>query len=79
MFAAHIMRHVGTERRGAAFGGILAALDTGIGSGSIAMGWIIHRFGFPAAYAVAAGIAALSIPYFLVADRRLLLEAVPDP
>lgn len=72
MFAAHIMRHVGTERRGAAFGGILAALDTGIGSGSIAMGWIITRYGFPAAFATAACVAALSIPYFLIADRRLL-------
>jgi MFS family permease len=78
MFAAHIMRHVDTARRGAAFGSILAALDTGIGSGSIAMGWIINRFGFPAAYAMAAGLAALSIPYFLVADRRLLWHPSPE-
>jgi MFS family permease len=72
MFAAHIMRHVGAHRHGAAFGGILAALDTGIGSGSIAMGGIIDRFGFAAAYGTAACLAALSIPYFLMADRRLL-------
>jgi MFS family permease len=78
MFAAHIMRHVDMERRGAAFGGILAALDTGVGSGSIVMGWIINRYGFSAAYATAACLAALSIPYFLIANRRLLWNRVPS-
>jgi len=79
MFAAHIMRHVDTERRGAAFGGILAALDTGVGSGSIVTGWIINRYGFPAAYATAACLAALSIPYFLIADRQLLWNRALSP
>ena len=71
-FAAYVMRHVDPGRRGAAFGSILAAFDTGIGSGSIASGWIVHRYGFEAAFAVAATLAAVAIPFFLFMDRRLL-------
>ncbi len=72
MYTAYVLQHVEIHRRGAAFGGILAAFDTGIGTGSITMGWIIHRFGFGAAYATAACLAAFSIPYFLFSERRLL-------
>lgn len=72
MFTAYVLQHVDERRRGAAFGGILAAFDTGIGTGSIAMGWIIHRYGFGAAYGTAACLASLSIPYFLFSGRRLL-------
>jgi MFS family permease len=70
-FAAYVMRHVDTRRRGAAFGGILAAFDTGIGTGSITMGWIIHRYGFAPAYGAAACVAAFSIPYFFFSQRKL--------
>ena len=35
----HVMRHVAPERRGAAFGSIIAAFDTGIGTGSMAIGF----------------------------------------
>jgi MFS family permease len=66
IFAAFVMKHVSNARRGAAFGGILAALDTGIGSGSIALGWVIERHGFRPAYALGAAMAALAIPYFLL-------------
>lgn len=72
LFTAYVLQHVDTRRRGAAFGGILAAFDTGIGTGSITMGWIVHRFGFQAAYGAAAFLAAFSIPYFLFSGRRLL-------
>jgi MFS family permease len=72
MYAAYVLQHVDVRRRGAAFGGMLAAFDTGIGTGSIAMGWLIHRFGFRAAYGAAACLAALSIPYFLFSGRRLV-------
>ena len=72
VYAAYVLQHVDTRRRGAAFGGILAAFDTGIGTGSITMGWIIHRYGFQAAYGTAACLAAFSIPYFLFSGRRLL-------
>ncbi len=70
VFAAHVTRHVAAERRGAAFGAILAAFDTGIGTGSIALGAVIGHAGFPAAYGLAAVLAALSLPAFLVLDRR---------
>jgi predicted MFS family arabinose efflux permease len=70
VFAAHVTRHVLPERRGAAFGAILAAFDVGIGTGSIALGAVIGHAGFPAAYGTAAVLAALSVPAFLLLDRR---------
>jgi MFS family permease len=71
-FIAHVMRHVDDARRGAAFGGVIGAFDTGIGTGSISLGWLIEHHGYRAAFGVAAVLAALSIPYFLMAERRLL-------
>ena len=65
------MTHVDSARRGAAFGGILAAFDTGIGTGSIATGWIIDHFGYSHAYVAAAVLAALAIPFFVLAEKRL--------
>jgi len=71
VFVAYVMRDVSATRRGAAFGAILAAFDTGIGTGSTTVGWLIQRFGFPTAFGVAAALSAISLPYFVVADRRL--------
>jgi MFS family permease len=71
VFVAYVMRHVSPARRGAAFGAILAAFDTGIGTGSTAVGWLIQHFGFSTAFAVAATLSAIALPYFVVADRRL--------
>ena len=68
-FAGYVMRHVSAARRGAAFGAILACFDTGIGTGSTAMGWIIGSHGYATAFGTAAVLAALSLPYFVVADR----------
>jgi MFS family permease len=68
-YVGYVMQGVSAARRGAAFGAVLAAFDTGIGTGSTAMGWLIQRFGFSAAFAVAAGLAGLALPYFLVVDR----------
>ena len=76
VFAANVMSHVDPRRRGAAFGGMLAAFDTGIGTGSTAMGLVVHHAGFRAAYGVAALLAAFSLPFFLLAERRL---AAPTP
>ena len=70
-FAGYVMRHVGADRRGAAFGAILACFDTGIGTGSTSMGWLIGRYGFARAFGVAAVLAALALPYFLFADTLL--------
>jgi MFS family permease len=68
LFTAYVLHLVEPERRGAAFGGIIAALDTGVGTGSIAMGWIIGHYGFGRAFATAAVMAAASIPYFVVSS-----------
>jgi MFS family permease len=72
VFIAYVMRNVDDARRGAAFGGIIGAFDTGIGTGSIAMGWIIEHYSFEAAYGTAAALAALSIPIFILTERRFL-------
>ena len=71
VFVAYVMRGVHAGRRGAAFGAILAAFDTGIGTGSTTVGWLIERFGFSAAFGVAAALSAISLPYFLAVDRKL--------
>jgi len=71
VFVAYVMRDVYAARRGAAFGAILAAFDTGIGTGSTTVGWLIQRFGFSTAFGVAAALSAVSLPYFIVADRKL--------
>ncbi len=44
-YAAYVMSHVPTSRRGAAFGAMLAAFDTGVGTGSTGLGWLIHHVG----------------------------------
>lgn len=72
-FAALVMASIPMARRGAAFGAILAAFDTGIGVGSATTGWVVRAHGYRPAYAVAALVAALALPYFLVARRRLPL------
>ena len=64
------MQDIGETRRGAAFGAILAAFDTGIGTGSTMTGWLSGRAGFPTAFAVAAVLAALALPMFLLVDKR---------
>lgn len=71
VFVAYVLRDVMASRRGAAFGAILAAFDTGIGTGSTTVGWLIERFGFSAAFGVAAVLSAISLPYFVIVDRKL--------
>jgi MFS family permease len=71
-YAAYVMQHVDDSRRGAAFGSILAAFDTGIGTGSVSTGWIAQRAGFSAAYGLSALLATLALPFFLLTERRLL-------
>ena len=70
IFVAHLMHHVPDYRRGATFGALIGAFDTGIGTGSIAVGWISERYGFGRAFGVAGVIALLSIPYFLFMEQR---------
>jgi MFS family permease len=71
-YIGYVMRGVTPDRRGAAFGAILAAFDSGIGTGSTAMGWVIQHYGFRMAFAVAAALSALALPYFLVVDRYVV-------
>jgi len=71
-FVGYVLKFVADDRRGAAFGGILAAFDTGIGTGSVAIGWLAGEFGFRAAFGFAAFLSCFSIPYFLWAERRFL-------
>ncbi len=73
-YVGYVMNGVAPHRRGAAFGAVLAAFDTGIGTGSTSIGWIIQRYGFANAFAVAAALAALALPYFLTVDRLLNKE-----
>jgi MFS family permease len=74
VFVAYIMRDVHVARRGAAFGAILAAFDTGIGTGSTTAGWLIERFGFSKAFGVAAMLSAFALPYFVLVERRLSMR-----
>ncbi len=71
VYVGFVMQGVSAGRRGAAFGAILAAFDTGIGTGSTTMGWLIERRGFAFAFSVAAALSALALPYFLIVEKRL--------
>lgn len=72
VFLAHVMRYVDENRRGAMFGSIIGAFDTGIGTGSIAAGSIIQQYGYQTAWGVCAVLAACAIPYFLIAEPKVL-------
>jgi MFS family permease len=76
IYAAYMLDRIDERRRAAAFGAILMAFDTGIGTGSLATGWLIQRYGFEAAFGIGAAISALAIPYFF-AVRHVLPERQP--
>jgi MFS family permease len=76
VFAAWVLERVGNRTRGAAFGGMLAAMDTGIGTGSIGIGWMASVASFEVAFAAAAFFALLSPPYFVLVGSRLLRNDV---
>jgi MFS family permease len=80
-YIGYVMRGVTPDRRGAAFGAILAAFDSGIGTGSTVMGWVIQHCGFRAAFGVAAALSAFALPYFLIVDRYVVspTRRVADP
>jgi MFS family permease len=70
--AAFVLKSVDPARRAAALGGILAALDTGIGSGSISIGWLIAHRGYGTAFATGAVVALLALPYALLVAPRIM-------
>jgi predicted MFS family arabinose efflux permease len=51
---------------------MLAAFDTGIGTGSITLGYVIEIADFGTAYGIAAALAALALPVFLFKEPSLL-------
>jgi MFS family permease len=65
-FVAHVLDHTDPERRGATFGSILGAFDTGIGTGSLTIGVTVQHFGFTNAFLVGAAISTLSVPLFFL-------------
>ncbi|MGE5814890.1 MAG: MFS transporter [Acidobacteriota bacterium] len=69
VFMAYMLGRVEPGRRGAAYGAMIAALDTGIGTGSTMLGWLIQQYGYASAFGAAAALSVLSVPYFIVADR----------
>jgi MFS family permease len=77
-YIGYVMRGVTPDRRGAAFGAILAAFDSGIGTGSTTMGWVIQHYGFRAAFGVAAALSALALPYFIVVDKKIVRASSPQ-
>jgi MFS family permease len=72
VYMAHVLQYFDATRRGAVFGGVLSCFDTGIGTGSIASGWLVAHWGFRGAFLTAAGLAALALPYFLIVEPQLL-------
>jgi MFS family permease len=78
VYAAYIIQHMPAERRGAAFGSILAAFDTGIGSGSMLTGFLIEHFGYPVAFGSGAVLAVFAVPYFLYVEPRLGFGGTED-
>lgn len=57
------------DRRGAAFGSLLLAMDTGIGTGSFVTGALVASLGFPGAFLSGAAFTAASLPLFLGVER----------
>ena len=71
-FMTFVVSNTSDERRARTFGSVILAFDTGIGIGSMTIGYIGERAGLAAAWDVAAAVACLSIPIFLVTSRRLI-------
>ncbi|HEY0593286.1 MAG TPA: MFS transporter [Thermoanaerobaculia bacterium] len=70
-FATWILGRTDDARRAATFGSIVWAFDTGIGTGSLALGWIAEHYGFAEAFTAGAIVSVLSIPVFLLTSRLL--------
>jgi MFS family permease len=70
-FMTFVMAHTSDDRRARTFGSIILGFDTGIGIGSFVIGAIGKRAGLGTAFTIAAAVACLSIPIFVVTSRRL--------
>ncbi|MEA2166309.1 MAG: hypothetical protein QOK37_4436 [Thermoanaerobaculia bacterium] len=70
-FVTIILGNTDPARRARTFGSIVLAFDTGIGTGSFAIGAIGQRYGLTNAFLVAAALSCFSIPIFAWASTRL--------
>jgi MFS family permease len=70
-FVTIILGSTDPARRARTFGSIVWAFDTGIGTGSFAIGAIGQRYGLTNAFLVAAALSCFSIPIFAWASTRL--------
>lgn len=70
-FMAYILDRTDPGRRGATFGSVLWAFDTGIGSGSLVTGLLIDAKGYAVAFAAGAVVSALSVPIFVLTSKLL--------
>jgi len=70
-FVTIILGSTDPARRARTFGSIVWAFDTGIGTGSFAIGAIGQHYGLTKAFLVAAALSCFSIPIFAWASARL--------
>jgi predicted MFS family arabinose efflux permease len=67
---AYLLEVVDPQRRGAAFGTLLFAFDSGIGLGAFLLGALIGKHGYQAGWALGAFFLALALPTGLRMARR---------
>lgn len=70
-FMTFVVSNTDEAKRGRTFGSVILAFDTGIGLGSFVIGLIGERTSLGTAFAIAAGIACLAIPIFVVTSKSL--------
>ena len=70
-FTTYVLIHSDPHRRARTFGSIVGAFDTGIAMGSLVIGTVAQRYGFTAAFGIAAGLSCLAIPIFMGASRMM--------
>jgi predicted MFS family arabinose efflux permease len=70
-FMTFVVANTDEQRRARTFGSVIWAFDTGIGLGSFFIGAIGQRRGLGFAFNVAAALACLSIPIFVMTSRQL--------
>jgi MFS family permease len=70
-FMTFVVANTDEQRRARTFGSVIWAFDTGIGLGSLFIGFLGQRRGLGFAFNVAAALACLSIPIFVATSRQL--------
>jgi MFS family permease len=67
---AKLLESADPKRRGAAFGALLFAFDSGIGLGSFSLGWVIGHYGYRLGWALGALAILASLPIASRLARR---------